>query len=79
MVKKNIEGTSFKLEVLAPFVEKISNENAYTYRADDGKTINGHSLVVKITFAERPFLFGGDLNTLPENYLMEKLRKPPSV
>lgn len=72
VIKKNIEGKPFRLEVLAPFMEKVSNKNTYIYWADDGKTINGHSLVVKISFGERSFLFGGDLNTFSENYLMEK-------
>ncbi|HEX5154292.1 MAG TPA: MBL fold metallo-hydrolase [Parafilimonas sp.] len=72
IIKKNVEGKLFQLEVLAPFREKVSNKNVYVYWADEGKTINGHSLVVKITFGDRTFLFGGDLNSLSENYLIEK-------
>lgn len=72
VINKKIEGKTFKLEILAPFMEKVSNKNVYVYWKDDGKTINGHSLVVKLSFGNRSFLFGGDLNTLSENYLMEK-------
>ena len=72
MVDKTIEGKAFKLEVLAPFMEKVDGKKAYVYWKDDGKTINGHSLVVKITFGQRTFLFGGDLNSLSETYLIEK-------
>jgi len=71
-VNKTIEGNNFKIEVLAPIVEKISNKDAFIYWSDDGKTINGHSLVLKVTFGKRTFLFGGDLNTDAEEYLMEK-------
>ena len=72
LIKKNIEGTPFRMELLAPFTEKLDNKTTFIYWKDDGKTINGHSLVVKVRFGERSFLFGGDLNTLSENYLMEK-------
>ena len=72
IIKKTIEGKPFKLEVLAPFIEKVSNKKVYVYWKDDGKTINGHSLVVKLSFGNRSFLFAGDLNSLSENYLIEK-------
>ena len=72
IIKKSIEGKPFKLEVLAPFIEKVSNKKVYVYWGDDGKTINGHSLVVKLSFGNRSFLFAGDLNSLSENYLIEK-------
>lgn len=72
IIQKTIEGKPFKLEVLAPFIEKVSNKKVYVYWKDDGKTINGHSLVVKLSFGNRSFLFAGDLNSLSENYLIEK-------
>jgi competence protein ComEC len=72
VIKKKVEGKLFTLEVLAPFLEKVAGKNAYIYWKDDGKTINGHSLVLKISFGERSFLFAGDLNSLSENYVMEK-------
>lgn len=72
VVNKKIEGKPFKIELLGPIMEKVSNKNRYVYWVDEGKTINGHSLVLKLSFGRRTFLFGGDLNTLSENYLMEK-------
>ena len=71
-VNEIIEGNNFTIEVLAPFTEKVNNKNAFVYWTDDGITINGHSLVLKITFGTRTFLFGGDLNTKSETYLMQK-------
>ncbi len=71
-VNETIEGNNFTIEVLGPFTEKINNKNAFVYWTDDGITINGHSLVLKLTFGTRTFLFGGDLNTKSETYLMQK-------
>ena len=71
-VSKTIEGNTFKIEVLAPFTEKLNNKEAFLYWSDDGKTINGHSLVLKATFGQRTMMFGGDLNAQSEEYIMSK-------
>ncbi|MES2893892.1 MAG: MBL fold metallo-hydrolase [Bacteroidota bacterium] len=70
LINKVIEGHLFSIAVLGPFTEKISNKNAFRYFKDDGITINGHSLVLRFSYGSRSFLFGGDLNTASENYLM---------
>jgi beta-lactamase superfamily II metal-dependent hydrolase len=72
MIKRIIEGQDFKMEVLAPFMEKAGTKRGFIYWSDDGKTINGHSLVIKLTFGERTILLGGDLNTVSEKYLLQK-------
>lgn len=72
VLKKKIEGKDFRIDVLAPFTEKVSNKNTFVYWKDDGQTINGHSLVLKLTFGSRTLLLGGDLNTYSQKYLMEK-------
>jgi len=71
-ISKTIEGQSFTVNVLGPFLEKVNNKNVYPYWTDDGVTINGNSLVLKITFGSRTFLFGGDLNSKSENHLIQK-------
>jgi hypothetical protein len=71
-VNEIIEDNMFKIEALAPFTEKVNNKNSFLYWTDEGITINGHSLVLKIIFGQRSLLLGGDLNTKSENYLMEK-------
>jgi len=68
----NSGGNQFKIEALAPFTENISGNISYLYFGDESKTINGHSLVLKLTFGTRTFLFGGDLNKDSENYLISK-------
>lgn len=72
VIKKQVEGKVFRIEILAPFTEKVNNRKAFVYWKDDGKTINGHSLVLRVTFGSRTILLGGDLNTFSQNYLMEK-------
>lgn len=71
-VSQHIEGELFKIEVLAPFNEKLDDEDAFLYWSDEGKTINGHSLVLKATFGHRSMMFGGDLNAQSEEYIMSK-------
>ncbi len=73
-LSKTIENKKFKIEILGPFTEKISGRHRFIYWHDEGKTINGHSLVLKITFGERTFLLGGDLNTDSELYLMQQYK-----
>jgi competence protein ComEC len=74
ILNKKIDGYDFSIEVLAPFTEKVGNKKGFLYWKDDGKTINGHSLVLKLNYGTRTVLFGGDLNTLSENYLMSKYK-----
>ncbi len=72
ILDKMIEDKRFYMEVLAPFMEDIPNGKGFVYWKDDGKTINGHSLVIKLSFGNRTVLLGGDLNTLSQEYLMTK-------
>ncbi|MBS1548355.1 MAG: MBL fold metallo-hydrolase [Bacteroidetes bacterium] len=72
MINTTIEGQKFSIEVLAPITEKINQKKAFKYWKDDGQTINGHSLVLKLTFGERTLLLGGDLNTTSQEYLIQK-------
>ena len=71
-VKKIIESKNFKIDIWAPFTEKIGGRHCFVYWSNEGKTINGHSLVLRISFGDRTFLFGGDLNAHSERYLLEK-------
>ena len=75
-VSQNIEGNTFNIEVLAPFTERIDNKEAFLYWSNEGKTINGHSLVLKVTFGQRTMMFGGDLNSQSEEYIMSKYPDP---
>lgn len=72
IIQKKIEKKTFRIEVLAPFLEKVGKKKMFVYWGNESKTINGHSLVIKVTFGNRTVLLGGDLNTEAQRYLMDK-------
>lgn len=61
----------FKIEILGPVTSKINGDFAYEWFGRESKTINGHSLVLKVTFGGIKILLGGDLNSRAERWLME--------
>lgn len=67
---KTINNQLLKFDVLGPVTSQINNETAYKYFDDEAHTINGHSIVLKITYGNRSFLFGGDLNIPAEEHLL---------
>jgi beta-lactamase superfamily II metal-dependent hydrolase len=69
----------FTIEVLGPVVEKASNgkqglrtfASSLTAKAMNvGKTKNGHSVLLRLEYRDFSVLFGGDLNTPAEHFLM---------
>lgn len=68
---KTINGKDFKIDVLGPVTSQINNKPAYKYFEDEAHTVNGHSIVLKISYGNRSFLFGGDLNIPAEEHLLE--------
>lgn len=82
LLEEIIEGKPFRIEVLGPV---CTPEGHFAYLRDprrtysDSHTVNGHSLVLKITFGECSFLFGGDLNIPAEEQLLEHFADNPQV
>lgn len=70
-ISYEINDQKFIIEVLGPITKKIDEKIAFKYFKDYSHTINGHSLVLKITYGKRSFLFGGDLNIPAEENLIE--------
>ncbi len=70
-ITKEINDKQFSIEVLGPVTSDVSDKTAYKYFDDEAHTINGHSIVLKITYGERSLLFGGDLNIPSEEHLLE--------
>lgn len=69
-------------QVLGPIQETVSGKPALRYFSkpgsktpDAGQTINGHSIVLRLTLGNVRFLFGGDLNDASENTLLARARK----
>jgi competence protein ComEC len=67
---KVINGKGLKFEILGPVTATVNGSLAYDYFDDEAHTINGHSVVLKITYGTRSFLFGGDLNIPAEDHLL---------
>jgi len=66
----NEEGVNAKLECLGPVPTIKGNKKYFKWFDDSSHTRNGHSVVIKLHFGDRTMLFGGDLNSLSENHLM---------
>lgn len=61
------------IRVLAPVPEKTGQGKRKLKRFDsnDGKTKNGHSIVLRLEYGKVRILLGGDLNIPAENYLLK--------
>jgi beta-lactamase superfamily II metal-dependent hydrolase len=76
------EGDSnLKIEVLGPIVERVNGKPALRFLKKPGSkslsashTINGHSIVLRITYGNVRFLFGADLNEESEERLLQKVK-----
>ncbi len=58
------------VEVLGP-VPLDANHRHVAWFGDSSHTRNGHSLVLKLTWGDRTFLLGGDLNHRSQRHLLE--------
>ncbi|HEX6179362.1 MAG TPA: MBL fold metallo-hydrolase, partial [Thermoanaerobaculia bacterium] len=77
LAKENIN-----VRVLGPIVEEVSGKAALpilhkprSRSYSDSHTINGHSIVLKLTYGNVRFLFGADLNEESEERLVAKARE----
>ena len=61
----------YDIEVLGPLVETGANGKRQLRRfGDPGKTKNGHSVILRLTYKGFRVLFGGDLNLPAEQFLL---------
>jgi beta-lactamase superfamily II metal-dependent hydrolase len=74
------EGIS--VQVLGPITEMVKSRPALRFLKTPGSsslsashTVNGHSIVLKLTYGNVRFLFGADLNEESEESLLERARK----
>lgn len=59
------------INVIGPRVDMIDGKPAYKKYEDESKTINGHSVVLRLNYDNVSFLFTGDINEKSAKYLME--------
>lgn len=76
-----LEKEKIKVRVLGPIVEEIGGKPALpilhkpgSRSYSDSHTINGHSIVLQMTYANVRFLFGADLNEESEERLVARAR-----
>lgn len=70
--KIDIGDSAIKLEVLGPKISADEGENpVLKWFGSASKTVNGNSVVLKLTYDRTSFLFGGDLNEVGSLYLYE--------
>ena len=72
-------GSGLSIKVLGPVPGRSSGAIDWPWFSDSSHTRNGHSLVLKFNYSEngagKSFLFGGDLNTDSEEYLINHYGK----
>lgn len=65
-------GQPLNIEVLGPVPEiRAGGKRALKWFGDNGKTKNGHSVVLKLNYGGVKILLGGDLNIPAENHLLQ--------
>jgi beta-lactamase superfamily II metal-dependent hydrolase len=68
----DLEDQGVKIQVLGPVVDTVASKPALRWLGDAGHTINGHSIVLRLTFGNVRFLLGADLNIPSEERLLER-------
>jgi beta-lactamase superfamily II metal-dependent hydrolase len=63
------------VDVLGPICDRINGKPALPWLGDAGKTINGHSVVLRVGYGNVRFLFGADLNEPSQERLLERTRQ----
>lgn len=72
-------GPDIKMEIIGPVEENIDGQPALRFFRDENSrrskshTINGHSVIFRMTYGNIRFLFGGDLNIDASEYLLSQL------
>jgi hypothetical protein len=69
-------GAAVSMQVLGPVPEYVNNgQPAFRWLSSLGKTKNGHSVVLRLSYGKISFMLGGDLNIPAEEYLLEHYTK----
>lgn len=76
-----LEAEDIGVQVLGPITEEVKGKPALRFLRTPGSsglsashTVNGHSIVLKLTYGNVRFMFGADLNEESEESLLERSR-----
>jgi beta-lactamase superfamily II metal-dependent hydrolase len=76
-----LKSEGLDIQVLGPITEQVNGKPALRFLRTPGSsslsashTINGHSIVLRLTYGNVRFLFGADLNEESEEALLERCR-----
>ena len=76
-----LESEGIGVRVLGPIIEEVNGKPGLRFLKTPGSsslsashTVNGHSIVLKLTYGNVRFLFGADLNEESEESLLERAR-----
>ena len=76
-----LQADGITAQVLGPITESVSNKDALRFLHEPGSssisashTINGHSVVLRLSYGNVRFLFGADLNEESEDSLVSRAR-----
>lgn len=64
------DGSGLSIQVLGPIPEEVGGRPALRWFGDNGKTKNGHSVVLLLRYGNVKILLGGDLNIPAEHHLL---------
>lgn len=67
---RQINNKEVSFSVLGPLTQTVNGKLAFAWFGDEAHTINGHSLVLRLQYGNRSFLYGGDLNIPSEEALL---------
>ncbi len=67
----DIGDRNIKIDVLGPRLDTYRGKPAYKWFGGEAQTINGHSVVIRLTYKDISVLFSGDINTKGSENLLE--------
>ena len=75
----NIGDPDISLDIIGPRLEKRNDKYVYRWFKGEGPTINGHSVIFRLTYKNVTAIFLGDINKDGSKYLMEDSNLVPKI
>jgi hypothetical protein len=66
----NIGDPNINIDVIGPHLDMVNGQSVFQWFKDESRTINGHSVILRLTFDKVSVLFSGDLNVEGAKHLL---------